>query len=284
MQVALDLFYTKVSQSRRFIVQSSMNPSSSSHRGGILHSYTATSKPEHWQWKDRCWSWSSSTLATWCKQLTRWKRPWCWERLRAGGEGDDRGWDGWMASLTQWTWVWTSSRSWWWTGKPGVLQSMGSKRVGHDWVTELKWSFEFHSKTPKLPEVFFFFFLNKEQHPLPATVNRHTLDYLWLERIAFSHRSSDLPFSVSRYRWVSAIRWACPCHCGGAKIIPWDRSEIQGCCAVHGIARRKRVCFDRLGGPWKDSLSTAFTFASIWWLDYLKVHLLFCFLSLSWQL
>ena len=61
------------------------------------------------------------------------------ERLKAGGEGDDRGWDGWMASPTQWTWVWASSRSWWWTGRPGVLQSMGSQRVGHDWATELNW-------------------------------------------------------------------------------------------------------------------------------------------------
>ena len=59
------------------------------------------------------------------------------ERLKAGGQGDGRGWNGWMASLTGWTWVWTSSRSWWWTGKPGVLQSMGSQRVGHDWATEL---------------------------------------------------------------------------------------------------------------------------------------------------
>ena len=58
--------------------------------------------------------------------LTPWKRPWCWERLRAGGEGDDRGWDGWMSSPTQWTRVWVSSGSWWWTGRPGVLRSMGS--------------------------------------------------------------------------------------------------------------------------------------------------------------
>ena len=69
--------------------------------------------------------------------LTYWKRPWCQERLKAGGEGDDRGWDGWMASPTWWTWVWVSSRSWWWTGRPGMLQSMGSQKVGHDWVTEL---------------------------------------------------------------------------------------------------------------------------------------------------
>ena len=59
---------------------------------------------------------------------THWKRPWCWERLKTGGEKDDRGWDGWMASLTQWTWIWASSGSWWWTGRPGVLQSMGSQR------------------------------------------------------------------------------------------------------------------------------------------------------------
>ena len=65
------------------------------------------------------------------------KRPWCWEGLGAGGEGDDRGWDGWMASLAQWTWVWVNSGSWWWTGRPGVLQFMGSQRVGHDWATEL---------------------------------------------------------------------------------------------------------------------------------------------------
>ena len=87
--------------------------------------------------KDWCWRWHSSTLATWCEELTHWKRPWCWARLKIGGEGDDRGWDGWMASPTRWTWVWVSSGSWWWTGKPGVLQSMGSQRVGHDWATEL---------------------------------------------------------------------------------------------------------------------------------------------------
>ena len=90
-------------------------------------------------WRDWCWCRSSNTLATWCKELTHFKRLWCWERLKAGGEGDDRGWDGWMASPTQWTWVWVSSRSWWWTGEPGMLQSMGSQSVGHDWATELNW-------------------------------------------------------------------------------------------------------------------------------------------------
>ena len=83
--------------------------------------------------------WSSTTLATWCKELTHSKRPWCWERLMVGGERDDREWDGLMVSQTQWIWVWASSRSWWWTGKPGMLQSMGSQIVWHDWVTELNW-------------------------------------------------------------------------------------------------------------------------------------------------
>ena len=77
----------------------------------------------------------------WFEELTHLKRPWCWERLKAGGEWANRGWDGinrgWMASLTQWTWVWVSSGSWWWTGKPGVLQSMEPQRVRYDWVTEL---------------------------------------------------------------------------------------------------------------------------------------------------
>ena len=82
---------------------------------------------------------NSNPLATWCEQLTHWKRPWCWERLRARGEGDDRGWDGWMASSTQWTWVWVDSGSWWWIGRSGMVQFMGSQRVGHDWATELNW-------------------------------------------------------------------------------------------------------------------------------------------------
>ena len=79
-------------------------------------------------------------LQSWCTELTHLKRPWCGERLRAGGEGDNRGWDGWMTSPTQWTWVWVDSRSWWWTGRPGVLQFMGSQRIGHDWATELNWT------------------------------------------------------------------------------------------------------------------------------------------------
>ena len=67
------------------------------------------------------------------------EKPWCWERLKAGGKGDNRGWDGWMASPSWWTWVWASSGSWWWTGKPDVLHSMVLKGIGHDWTTELNW-------------------------------------------------------------------------------------------------------------------------------------------------
>ena len=78
-------------------------------------------------------------FATSCEESTHWKRLWCWEGLGAGGEGDDRGWDGWIASPTWWTWVWVNSGSWWWTGRPGMLRFMGSQRVGHDWVTELNW-------------------------------------------------------------------------------------------------------------------------------------------------
>ena len=111
------------------------NPTSQSSRKSVLNIH----------WKDWCWSWSSNTLATGCKELTPWKRPWCWERLKAGGEGDHRGWDGWMASPTRWTWVWASFRSWRWAGRPGVLQSMGSQRVGHNWVTDLNWFFSIYS-------------------------------------------------------------------------------------------------------------------------------------------
>ena len=79
-------------------------------------------------------------LATWCEELTHSKRPWCWERLKAGGGGDDRGWEGWMALPTQGTWLWVNYGSWWWTGRPGVFQSMGLQRVEHNGATELNWT------------------------------------------------------------------------------------------------------------------------------------------------
>ena len=83
--------------------------------------------------------------------IYRYIRPWCWERLKAGGEGDNKGWNGWMASLTQWTWVWASSGSWWWTGKPGALQSMGSQRVRLDWATKLNSYIKGRSKGSNFP-------------------------------------------------------------------------------------------------------------------------------------
>ena len=103
-------------------------------------------------WKDWCSSWSSNTLTTWYEELTHWESPWCWERLRAGGEGGDKGWDGWMASRTQWTWVWASSGSWWWIGKPGMLQSLGLQRVRHHWQNELNWILTTTSKK-KMPRL-----------------------------------------------------------------------------------------------------------------------------------
>ena len=107
------------------------DPSSSSLRKSILNIH----------WKYWCWGWNSNILSIWCEELTHWKTPWCWERLKAG-EGDGRGWGGWMASPTQWAWVWINFGSWWWTGRPGVLQSMGLQRAGHDWATELNWGSE----------------------------------------------------------------------------------------------------------------------------------------------
>ena len=87
-------------------------------------------------WKDWCWSRSSSVLVICCEQPAHWKSPWCGERLRAEGEECVRGWDGWMASPMQWTWTWADFGRWWETRRPGILQSMGSQRVAHDWATE----------------------------------------------------------------------------------------------------------------------------------------------------
>ena len=90
-------------------------------------------------WKDWCVSWNSNTLATWCKELAYWESPWCWERLKAGGEGTTEDeMVGWHHQLDGH--AFKQALGWWWTGRPGVLQSMGSKRVQHDWATELKWT------------------------------------------------------------------------------------------------------------------------------------------------
>ena len=92
--------------------------------------------PMNIHWKDWCWSWNSNTLATWCKELTHLKRPWCWERLKTEGEGDDRGWYGWMASPTRWTWVWVMMVM----DREAYRATVhGMQRAGHDWATELTW-------------------------------------------------------------------------------------------------------------------------------------------------
>ena len=106
-------------------------------------------------WKDWCWSGSSNALATWCKELIHCKRPWCWERLRAGGEEGDRGWGGWMASPTQWTWVWANAGRQWRTGKLGMLQSMRLQRVRYNLVTkQQRW-------LSSCSSIIFFFFFGK---------------------------------------------------------------------------------------------------------------------------
>ena len=101
-------------------------PTSPSYRKSVLNIH----------WKNWCWSWHSNILATWCEELTHLKRPWCWERLKVGGKGDNRGWDGWMASQTQWTWVRVNSGSWWWKGRPGVLAMHGVTKS----QTRLNWT------------------------------------------------------------------------------------------------------------------------------------------------
>ena len=114
------------------------DPTSPSYRRSVLGVH----------WKDWFWSWNSNTLATWCKELTHLKRPLMLEKIEGRRRRDGRGWDGWMASLTQWTWIWVNSGSSWWTGRPGVLRFMGLQRVGHDWVTELKWTDSFNNIIP----------------------------------------------------------------------------------------------------------------------------------------
>ena len=138
-------------------------------------------------WKDSCWSWSSKTLATWCKELIHWKRPWCWERLRAGGGGDDRGWVGWIASPTQWTWVWVDSRNWWWTGRPGVLRFKGSQRIGHEWATKLNWTACFRDQPHYLP------WLSKALNPLIHSILQ-VLDGIFPWKFPLSSKTWYCPF------------------------------------------------------------------------------------------
>ena len=169
-------------------------------------------------WKDWCWSWNSSTLATWCKEPTHLKRPCCWERLKAGGEGDDRGGDGGMASSMRWTWVSVNSRSWWWTGKPGVLQSMGSQRLRHDWATELNCTFPIW---------------NQFTVPCLVLTVPSLFAYRFLKRQV---RWSDSPISLRIFRSLSAphsqrlycSQWSrCRCFPGILLLFIWSSGSWQ---------------------------------------------------------
>ena len=132
---------------------------------------------------------NSNTLATWCEELTHWKRPWYWERLRAG-EGNHRGWDGWMASATQWTWVWVDSGSWWWAGRSGMLHFMGSQRVGHDWPTELNWTESDKGNTSRL----------RKLHQAPL------LQYTFWRRIISKGIESSTRGIISGHKTILAIK------------------------------------------------------------------------------
>ena len=156
-------------------------------------------------WKEWCYSWNSNTLATSCEELTHWKRLWCWEGLGAGGKEDDRGWDGWMASLTWWMWVWVNSRSWWWTGRPGMLRFMGSRRVGHDWVTELNWKILllYHSYFPLVS-----IWMNEQALRAKSTVKCRATA---LSKRCPHHSPSELYAVCSMTRGDEACRWMYSC-------------------------------------------------------------------------
>ena len=150
------------------------------------------------QWKDWCWSWSSNTLATCCKEPTDWKRPWRWERLRVGGEGGNRGWDGWMASLTQWSWVWANSGRQWWTGKPGMLQFIGLQEVRHDLATE-------HHHTKEHFWLHRCYISNNFDNFIPRIIDKYLLNAYWL-RHYYRQKNQTGPWSLHRL----SMAWALP--------------------------------------------------------------------------
>ena len=126
-------------------------------------------------------------MATSCEELTHWKRPWCWEGLGAGGQGDDRGWDGWMASLTRCTWVWVNSGSWWWTERPGVMWFMGSQEVGHHWATELNWIYP-HYKVKK--------FIKKTLFPTDAYLPQQGRNHLREKQNQQEEKDNEHQFNI----------------------------------------------------------------------------------------
>ena len=151
----------------------------------------------------------SNTLTTWCEELTHWERLWCWEGLGAGGKGDNRGWDGWMASLTWWTWVWVDSGSWWWTGRPGVLRFMGPQRVGHNWATELNWT-EHHERVYPYSDLMG---LNPKGFNcvalIPFCVISNAVSFLWQRKpVSLGHVSFSMSDStMGPSQWIQISDW-----------------------------------------------------------------------------
>ena len=132
------------------------------------------------------------------------KRPWCWGRLKAGREGDDRGWDGWMSSLTWWTWVWVSSGSWWWTRTPCVVQSMGLQRVGHDWVTEVNWTVDVSGSESKV-------WCCKEQYCI-GTWNVRSMNQGKLEETGMARVNINI-LGISERKWMWIGEFNLDGHC-----------------------------------------------------------------------
>ena len=151
----------------------------------------------------------AETAVLWPPHATSWLigKDWCWEGLGARGEGDDRGWDGWMALLTQWTWVWVNSGSWWWTGRPGVLWFMGSQRVEHDWATDLIWSDQVNNinKISMINVSCTCLSFTNCKHLAQVDSSVKGLDYLWgfVYSSVGSNQCSLLDFEMSPMMWIS---------------------------------------------------------------------------------
>ena len=157
----------------------------------------------------------TNILVTWYEELTPLKRPWCWERLRAGGEGDNRWWDGLMASPTQWTWVWVNSRSWWWTGRPGMLRFMWSQIVIQDWVNWTDCYFSLvdlflpiphngSAKKPCLPISAYFPTCHSLHWELKVTATLWFIGNLYI---------CSWPSICEKYRHTHTHIWSCVCVC-----------------------------------------------------------------------
>jgi len=151
-----------------------------------------------------------NTLATSCKEQTHWKRLWCWERLTAGGEGDNRGWNGWMTLPTQWAWDWVNSGSCWWTGRLGMLQFMGSQRVGHGWANELNWTVETSMEV----------LIKQKVEPSYHTIQKfHSWAYIWRKLI---QKDTRTPIFTALL-FITAKSWKQP-RC------PWIDEWIKNMC------------------------------------------------------